>query len=277
MSSEAGDLSVTALYTSQTWTWGGLSYAPLYATAEAQRVFDVTNAALAAAGLFRRRHAPLRHELLHRHLMIDHLLRTTEAPQVLELAAGLSRRGAAFSEDGRHTYTELDLPPMIARKQALLARSDLGRAVLARPNLRRVGADVETAELAAWVSPAAPLVVIAEGLLVYLTAPAQRRLWAAVAALAAVAGTVRFVFDLTPACEQPAPGLIGGALGAAMKRFTGGRGFERDARTRDDLRSELLTAGFARVDIIDSARVAQAWALPHPAAPTRQVLFDCAR
>src|SRR5262249_32888522 len=41
-----GDLSVTALYTSGVWTWGGLSYAHLYATTDAKRVFDATNAAL---------------------------------------------------------------------------------------------------------------------------------------------------------------------------------------------------------------------------------------
>jgi hypothetical protein len=54
-----GDLSVTALYTSQVWAWGGLPYAQLFATAEAKRVFDATNAALAAASLFKKR-APLR-------------------------------------------------------------------------------------------------------------------------------------------------------------------------------------------------------------------------
>ncbi len=276
MSDRSGDLSVTALYTSQTWTWGGLSYAPLFATVDAKRVFDATNAALAAASVFRRGQTPLREELLHRHAMIDHLLRESGARQVLEVAAGLSRRGAAFSEDAGLRYTEVDLPPMIARKRTLLERTEAGRAVLARPGLRLIGADVETAPLDTYVTPGEPLVVIAEGLLVYLTADAQRRLWMRVHALAAVAGTVRLIFDLTPACEQPAPGVIGGVLAGAMKRFTGGRGFERDARTRDDLRAELRAAGFARVDVIDSAAVAQPWALPHPAAATRQVLFDCA-
>ncbi|MCB9571787.1 MAG: class I SAM-dependent methyltransferase [Kofleriaceae bacterium] len=267
-----GDLSVTALYTSQVWAWGGLPGAELYATVDGKRVFDATNAALGAARLLQRGGAPLRHALLHRHAMIDHLLAASGQREVLELAAGLSRRGAAFTADPAMRYTEVDLPPVIARKRALLERSDAGRAVQARPGLRLVDADVETAALDAWVTPGAPVFVIAEGLMVYLDAAAQRRLWARVAAL----GDVTFVFDLVPWCEQPRPGRVGAVLEAAMKRFTGGRSFERDQRTRADLRAELLAAGFAAVDVHDSTEVASAWALPHPAQRTGQVVFACA-
>lgn len=266
-----GDLSVTALYTAAVWAWAGLTGAELFATTEGKRVFDATNAALAAASVLQRRAAPLRHQLLHRHAMIDHLLRRSGARQVLELAAGLSRRGAAFSADPALRYTELDLPHVVARKQALLERTAAGRAVLARPGLALVAADVETAPLAAWVRPGEPLFAIAEGLMVYLTADAQRRLWSRIAAL----GDVRLVFDLVPWCEQPRPGKVGAVLEAAMKRFTGGRGFERDRRTRDDVRAELLTAGFAGVEVVDSSTVARPWALPHPGQPTHQVLFVC--
>ncbi len=267
----AGDLSVTALYTSQVWAWGGLAGAELFATVDGKRVFDVTNAALGAASVLKRDAVPLRYALLHRHAMIDHLLRGAPAPEVLELAAGLSRRGAAFSADPARHYTEVDLPPVIARKRELLARTAAGQAVLARPNLALVGADVETAALATWRTPGTPLFVIAEGLMVYLQAPAQRQLWARVAAL----GDVRFVFDLVPWCEQPPPGALGAALDRAMKRFTGGRGFERDARTRADLRAELLAAGFATVDVHDSTELARTWNLPHPERRTGQVIFDC--
>ncbi len=60
-----------------------------------------------------------------------------------------------------------------------------------------------------------------------------------------------------------------------MKRFTGGRGFERDTRTRADLRTELLAAGFATVDVHDSTELARTWNLPHPERRTGQVIFDC--
>ncbi len=244
-------LAITAQYTSAVWAWGRLPCSELFATVEAQRVFDVTNAALAAASVLRPR-TPLRIALLHRHAMIDHLVRDAAPQRVLELAAGLSRRGAAFSADASVHYTELDLPAVVAHKRELLARSEAGRAVLARDNYALVAGDALTAEL-----PASD-VVIAEGLAMYLDAPARARLFAKARGAAEL-----FVFDLTPLDEEPPPGLAGRALEAAMKRFTGGRAFERDARTREQILGELRAAGFAEVAAIGAADVARAWQLPH--------------
>ena len=122
------DLSVTALYTSQVWAWGHLSHAELLATVDGKRVFDATNAALAVARLVRRDMPDLRYALLHRHAMIDHLLDDAPDRRVVELAAGLSRRGAAYCRE--RDYTEIDLPPVIAKKRELLARTPDGRDVL---------------------------------------------------------------------------------------------------------------------------------------------------
>ena len=257
-----GDLSITAQYTSAVWAWGKLPCAELFATTDAQRVFDVTNAALAAATLLRPR-TPLRIALLQRHAMIDHLLAEAAPARVLELAAGLSRRGAAVSADPAVHYVELDLPAVSAHKRTLLARTDAGRAVLARPNYELVAGDVADA-----VFPPAEL-VIAEGLLMYLDAPARARLFAKVAAL----GAARFVFDLTPRDEEPPPGLAGRALEAAMKRFTGGRSFEKDLRTRADVLRELRAAGFTEVAALGSADVARAWHLPYADQATPTVVF----
>ncbi|MEO8553387.1 MAG: class I SAM-dependent methyltransferase, partial [Kofleriaceae bacterium] len=175
----SGDLSVTALYTSQVWAWGGLPEADLLATPDGKRVFDVTNLALGLARLARPDLPALRYALLHRHAMIDHLLAETTG-SVVELAAGLSRRGAANC--ATRAYTELDLPAVIARKRELLARTARGREALERLTL--IAGDVTTAEL-----PAGDL-VIAEGLMMYLDGDARRRLFAKVAAHAP-----RFIFD----------------------------------------------------------------------------------
>lgn len=253
------DLTITALYTSQVWAWANLPHAELFATPDAKRVFDVTNAALALA-----RKPPLRFALLHRHAMIDHLARG--ARRILELAAGLSRRGATFSDDDRVHYVELDLPEVIARKRALLERTPEGRAVLARDNLELIGDDARTADLARF----APELVIAEGLAMYLDKPARRQLFERIRAL----GDVRLVFDLVPSGEEPAPGVAGRALEAAMKRFTGGKTFERDARARDDVLGELRAAGFADVAAHAPAEVARAWDLPHPERATTMVVFS---
>jgi O-methyltransferase involved in polyketide biosynthesis len=273
VTAKPGDLSVTALYTSQVWAWGGLSHAHLFASPDAKRVFDMTNATLAAARMFNHKLAPLRHSLLHRHTMIDHLLRESGYHHVIELAAGFSRRGAAATSDPHVTYTELDLPPVVERKRELLQRTDEGRTVLARPGLRLVEGDVETVALDPFVQRGEPVFVIAEGLMMYLAADARHRLFAKVRQLAAITGELRFVFDLVPTSEQSESDVAGRVLEAAIKRSTGGRGFERDARTRDDIVTALREAGFDDIEAVTSSEIARAWNLPEPDRRTHVALF----
>ena len=265
-SREEGDLSVTALYTSATWAWAGLSHAELLLTREARVVFAITNAAMAIAALVRPRSPSLRWSVRDRHALIDELVAELVAEagvrDVVELAAGLSRRGAALTEEGAPApnapirVVEVDLPPMVARKEALLARTEPGRRVLQRPHLTRIGADVrdlELATLAPHLSPSGPVCVIAEGLLMYLDADEQRALWARLAAFCVERPGSVLLFDLVPAKEQPAPGVVGRILGWLMARFTEGRGFVRDERGRADLVRELRGAGFAGVDVFEPA------------------------
>lgn len=270
------DLSVTALYTSQVWRWGGLSEADLFDTPQARSVFGAVNGALAISRLLVRGRPSLRHSLLHRHAMIDALWARSGVPQVLELACGLARRGAAATADPEITYVEVDRPHVIDAKRALLARTERGRAILARPNLNLVPGDATMDALDTFVDPSRPTFVIAEGLLMYLSAADQRLLWRRVAELFTRSGGT-FVFDLVPACEQPAPGRIARALGFVMRRFTGGHGLVRDARGRADIRAELLAAGFADVETIEPRDVAASFALPHPDARTQQLVFVCRR
>ena len=275
---DKGDLSVTALYTSATWAWGKLANAELLASKDGERVFRVVNFALALARPFFDRLPPLAKSLLHRHAMIDHLLTASRCRHVLELAAGLSRRGITFSEDPTVQYVEVDLPAVVEKKRALLTRSPGGTDALARPNFSLVSADVSAVSLDTVAPPerGVPLFVIAEGLLMYLDAAAQGTLFRTVARRLASGGGGTLVFDLVPPCEQPRPGLIGRILGWLMKRFTGGKGFVRDARTRDDIRAELVASGFSEVEILEPGPVAESWGLPFPSAPTQQVLF-CGR
>lgn len=252
------DLSVTALYTSQVWAWGHLSHAELLATADGKRVFDATNAALAVARLVRRDLPDLRYALLHRHAMIDHLLDAAPDRRVVELAAGLSRRGAAYCRE--RDYTEIDLPPVIAKKRELLARTPDGRDVL--EHLTLVAGDV------ADVALPGPAFAIAEGLLVYLSGDARRALFARVRAAATA-----FVFDLVPTSEEPEPGAIGRLLEAGMKRFTGGKSFERDARDRDQITRELHAAGFATVTAFAAREIADTWHLPFPDRSTNTLVW----
>ena len=268
---DRGDLSPTALYTAWTWFWGGFSQAHLFAHRQAKTVFDAVNIALFFARWFIRGLRSLKHSLVHRHAMIDTLLQRSGSRHVLELAAGLSRRGAAFTADPAMDYVEVDLPHVVARKEALLQRSPEGQDVAARANLRRVAADVAEVSLATLRAPGPNVFVIAEGLLMYLSADEQRDLFGRIRAILVQGGA--FVFDLVPACEQPQPGWFGRFLGRLMRVFTRGREFERDQRTRDDIVADLRAAGFDTVEVLEPAAVAKEWALPFPDVPTQQVLF----
>lgn len=272
MAEKEGDLTVTALYTSAVWAWAGFRGAELFLTREAGAVFSVTNAVMMVLGGWRRSVPSLRWSLAQRHAVIDHL--ASGAPQVVELAAGLSRRGAAFSERPGVRYVEVDLPGMVARKEALLARTEAGRAVLARASLVRVAADVRELDFGSVVGPG-PVCVIAEGLLMYFDADAQRLLWRRIAAWFVDRPGSTLVFDLVPAIEQPAPGWIGRLLGWLMGRFTDGRGFVRDLRSRADLVSELREAGFAEVRALEPAELATETAVPGLAHKTQVVVFRC--
>jgi len=268
-----GDLSVTALYTSATWSWGALPNAHLLDHKDARRVFRVVNAVLGVTRPFIGLKSPLPITLLHRHTLIDALLGASGARRVLELAAGLSRRGVTFSAEPDIDYVEVDRESVLATKRDLLSRTEAGRAALARPNFRLVAADVERTPLET-LSPVdgAPLFVIAVGLVVYLEAEAQRSLARAVATRLTDGGGT-FVFDFVPPSELPAPGRVSRGLEWAMKRATGGRSFVKDERTRDEVARDLAFAGFDRVEILEPRDVARLWGLPHPDVATQQVVF----
>ena len=175
--SKRADLEPTALYTAGVWAWARLSCAELFDHADSRNVFGVVNFALSLARIVSPRAPSLRHSLVQRHVMIDRLLEESGCAKILELAAGLSPRGARVSANPDIAYVEVDRSTLFERKRALLSRSGEGRVVLARANLHFVEGDLAELALSS-VAPAAPgpLCVIAEGLCMYLDAAAFRRL-----------------------------------------------------------------------------------------------------
>ncbi len=270
-----GDLTVTALYTSHVWKWSRFEAADLFVNWRSRDVFNATNLALGIARLFRRGLPSLRHGLAQRHSIIDNLLADSGCKQVLELAAGLSRRGAAMSRDPHLRYVEVDLPGVIERKRKLLERSQPGRVVAARSNLILVAGDVRETDFASLLEPG-PTFVIAEGLLMYLDAEQQRELWARIATLLADRPGSEFVFDLVPFCEQPEPGVIGRLLERVFKRFTRGASFAFDDRTREQLADELRECGFGSVELIEPADAPERWEVPFADERTQVLVFRCA-
>lgn len=278
MSESRGELGITAIYTSQVARWGGLAHAGLFDGGPGRVVFWVTSLFVGLGRLLQPGVPSLAVSVLHRQVLVDRVVERLGALAVLELAAGLSRRGVLLSDDPQVQVVEVDVPGVMQFKEELLARSPEGRLVLARDNLRRVGLDLGSPELSAEdlarkAPDGAPLVVTAEGLCMYLEADAQRRLWSRVQALLSARGGGSFVFDLVPAVEQAPPGALGRLFGRLMAAFTGGRGFVRDDRDRAAIVADLRGLGFSSVEVIEPQLVAEEWALPRPRERSQQVVF----
>ncbi|MCK6504075.1 class I SAM-dependent methyltransferase [Myxococcota bacterium] len=271
---EQAPLGLTAVYTSQVARAAGLPGAHLFDAGPARVVYGVASVVMALARLFDRRDPPLSTSILHRTTLIDALVARDRATAVLELACGLSRRGIALSADPATQVVEVDLPAVIRARRELLDRTEQGRAVLARENLRMVGADAATADLAGLAPADGPLHVVIEGLFVYLDAEAQRALWRRVQDLLAPRGGT-LLFDLLPAVEEPPPGWVGRLLGRLFRRATQGHGFVRDARTRLDIEEELRRIGFTEVQALPTAQVAATFGLPLARRPSRQLVWCC--
>ena len=268
-------LAVTAFYTCGVWNWGRLPCAPLLISQDARNTFRATNLVLSLAGLFTRGPS-LKHSLLQRHVMIDRWLGENGALQIIELAAGFSPRGAAFTDSPYLTYIEIDLPEVIDRKKRLLARTKEGRSILRRPNLKLIGDDVLRIDLTALIDSSKPLFVVAEGLFMYYQAPEQSMIWSKIYnAVSACGRDGGLIFDLVPSVEQAPSGVIGRALERMMKSFTQGQSFERDGRTRFEIREELLKIGAPRVTLLEPSLVAEKWTLPFADKKTQQLLFVC--
>ena len=283
MSTEAGDLierkdlSVTALYTAQTWAWGGFSHATLFSTDQSRAVFGITNLFIGLAGLLSWGRPSLPYGLLQRHALIEALAQEIDPPQLLELAAGLSSRGLRWPERPRRRtpeyavrYIEVDLPHVIDYKRAQVESK--APELFAEERVEWIGADLKEATLHQWLDPL-PTLVIAEGLLMYLNAEEQRSLLRSIfEALRPRGGAL--IFDLVPAVEQPKPGLLGRGLGALMSLFTGGQVFQVDTRDRDMICAELSEIGYEEVIALDTHAVASSYGLPYPLKKTQQLIFS---
>lgn len=122
--------------------------------------------------------------LLARHRLIDLRLQQAidagEISQVIEVAAGLSPRGWRFASryGDRITYVEADLPAMVARKRAILAR--LGSSRHHRVTEVNALSDLGPSSIAALCSdldPARGTALITEGLINYFARETVLAMW----------------------------------------------------------------------------------------------------
>lgn len=195
--------------------------------------------------------------LLQRHLLID--ARLTQAiehrgvMQVVEIACGLSPRGRRFRQRyPQLTYLEADLPPMAARKSALLQAQgwldDRHRVrsvdILAEQGEQGLGA------LLAGLDPECPVVVITEGLVNYFQRPVIEDFWRRLAVALKVFPEATYLTELYPDLrEHPRYRQIRWGVGL-IGRLTRG-GYPLHYRSAAEIEQAFLDCGFERVGVLD--------------------------
>lgn len=180
--SDSSRISPTAHYTSTVWFRHGLSH-PALATARGARLHAALrpmNACYERLGTS----PSLDMMLLARHLSLDALLEREigagRVGQVIEVAAGLSPRGARFTRRFADLpYLETDLPAMVRHKRRALEAGGLRgprHEVVALDALAEQGpASLEA--LARRLDRDRGLAILTEGLLGYFDTPAVEAMW----------------------------------------------------------------------------------------------------
>lgn len=131
-----------------------------------------------------------------RYKAINQLMMRFEPTQVIELASGLLPRGIVMSHDPAITFVESDLPIMIDRKHQWV-----NRLIGDRPNLHFAAVDVTRYpnpfdDCAKYLSSTKPVVMLCEGLLMYLTFPEKQQVFANIHETLKLYGGVWITADL---------------------------------------------------------------------------------
>ncbi|MCP1650984.1 MULTISPECIES: class I SAM-dependent methyltransferase [Pseudomonas aeruginosa group] len=195
--------------------------------------------------------------LLQRHLLID--ARLTQAielrgvTQVVEIACGLSPRGRRFRERyPQLTYLEADLPPMAARKSALLQEQgwlDGKHRVRAVDILAEQG-EQSLAALLGELDPDRPVAVITEGLVNYFQRPVIEDFWRRLAAALRLFPEATYLTELYPDLrEHPRYRQIRWGVGLIGKLTRGG--YPLHYRSAAEIEQAFIGCGFGRVGVLD--------------------------
>lgn len=254
-------IAPTAHYTAYVWHRLGLPHAELFATDEGRRLFWSFRFAgewIAAAAP---RIPSMMQYLELRHRSMELALDGIEPDRIVEIGAGLSRRGLTWAADRRVPYLEVDLPHMIEAKAARLLRATPAVRKRAEGLLEQASFDVLDPGFAGFLAerlagserPA----VVAEGLLGYF--PMHERLAVArsVAAALTEVGGGDFVCDLRADEGGRQVAAAARALKLGIRLATKGRGSREDFTSIGAVRAYFADAGFVDALPVDTA------ALPH--------------
>lgn len=108
-----------------------------------------------------------------RYKCIQNLILKRNFKQVLEFASGISLRGLAMTQDPELTYVETDLPELNQEKISLVQNIMYKNNITRRPNLFFHATNIlnyaEIEEALKHFDPKAPLLIVHEGLMQYLS------------------------------------------------------------------------------------------------------------
>jgi O-methyltransferase involved in polyketide biosynthesis len=253
-------IAPTAYYTAYVWYRLGLPHAELFATPEGRRLFwgfRLAGEWIAAASPHV---ASMVQYLERRHRLIDRALVDLRPDRVVEIGAGLSRRGVTLARRGVDCV-EVDLPHMIREKSRRIeAGAEKALRDALRERLRLVPMDVLSGAfepfLVSALAGAKRPVVVAEGLLGYFPMSERAALSGVVAAALRAAGGGAFLCDLRTGERGRAARTQSSLLHLGIRAATRGRG------AREDFASDAAVARFFEAAGFDETCVEDASSLP---------------
>lgn len=260
----------TAHYTAYTWKRLGLPYADLFATDTGALLFWGFRLAGEWAAVVLPGVPSMAEYLGLRHRLIDAEIERIAPDRIVELGAGLSRRGVTWAADHATSYVEVDLPHMIGEKREALrhAPPELQARLLTR--LRHEPRDVLSPELGAWLAGilqgAARPLVVAEGLLGYFAEDERLRVARSVRDALAAAGGGTFLCDLRAREGGARVAAAASVLRAGIRLATRGRGAGKDFASHAAIRAFFGAAGFDAAEPVDPSAVPE---LAHVVSPAR--------
>lgn len=274
MDTNKDNVAVSSLYTAAVWNWAKLRYAEVCTPPGSLGVFRAVNGYMRIYRWINPRFCDLRYQLLHRHQSINCLLENNPTSKVIEIASGFSPRGAWFSRNRPVQYFEVDLPDVVEYKRRHLSRSELGLAILKRPNFHLQAGDVMALRLDQW-GPAVSTAIVSEGLMMYFSRDQQLTIWADIAKYINSVGGY-YLFDYIPLSDEPSRSRVGQWLHNLRMKFPKLQGdFKYDSRTAEGIAADLKAVGFQVVEVHSTSRLKRIFGLAGLDRPSNTLIFAC--
>lgn len=261
-------IAPTGHYTAYVWKRKGYPFAELFATKEGALLFHAYRA-LVESVVPRAEDVPRLEEMLeYRHLLLDRATEHLRPTLIVELGAGLSRRGPTFAARGVPTL-EIDLPGMVAAKWRRIEAAPPAVRARFEERYRLVAHDVLAPEFLDFLTNELRgrerAVVIAEGVLGYFPVAERARLARTIARALGAAEEGHFLFDLRDQEHARAASSTVRTLKWASSLVTRGRGLREDFEDSHAIHAFLHEAGFDAVEVVEPAPAH----LGHLAMPNR--------